>query len=48
MKRLEIMDILVEAIGTENLLENLVRAMSEDEAKENFEYIARMFDIDLE
>ena len=45
MKRLEKMDELVEQLGEAELLEALVRAMSDDEALSNFEYIERMYDI---
>ena len=45
MKRLEQMDKLLEYMSESELLENLVRALSDDEAKDNFEYIARMHDI---
>lgn len=45
MKRLEKMDELVEQLGEAELLEALVRAMSDDEAFSNFEYIERMYDI---
>lgn len=43
MKRLEKMDELVEQLGEAELLEALVRAMSDDEALSNFEYIERMY-----
>ena len=33
--------------GAETLLDNLVRALTADEQRENFDYIARCFDIDL-
>ena len=39
---------IVEAIGVEETLENLLRALSEQEKQENADYIARMWDINLE
>ena len=42
MERIEKMDELKEIMGADLLLEELVRAMSEDEAKENFDFIKRM------
>lgn len=34
-------------IGAETLLDNLVQALTADEQRENFDYIARCFDIDI-
>lgn len=45
MKRLDVMDEIVNYIGTEETLEALVRALSDDEATEAFEYITRMYDL---
>ena len=42
MKRLEQMEELKDIMGAEMLLEELVRAMNETEAKENFDFIKRM------
>ena len=39
---------LKEFMGTETLLDELINALSEDELNENAEYIARMWDIDLD
>nr|DAZ39424.1 MAG TPA: hypothetical protein [Caudoviricetes sp.] len=38
---------LRDALGAETLLDNLVRALTTDEQRENFDYIARCFDVDL-
>ena len=43
MERIGKMEELRDIIGAELLLEELVRAMSEDEAKENFDFIKRMY-----
>lgn len=40
-------DKLLDSLGTETLLENLVLALTADEQRKNFDYIARCFDIDL-
>lgn len=41
-------DKLLDSLGTETLLDSLVRALTADEKRENFDsYIARCFDIDL-
>ena len=48
MKRLEQMDKLLEYMSEGELLESLVRALSDDDAMENFEYIARMHEIPLD
>lgn len=40
-------DKLLDSLGAETLLDNLVRALTADEQRENFDYIARCFDIDL-
>ena len=34
-------------LGSETLLQELANALSNDALKENLEYIARMYDIDL-
>lgn len=36
-----------DSLGAETLLLNLVQALTADERRENFDYIARCFDIDL-
>lgn len=41
-------DKLLTALGRDELLNNIILAMSYDEKKDIFEYIARCFDIDLE
>ena len=38
---------LLDYLGEETLLDNLVQAQTADEQRENFAYIARCFDIDL-
>lgn len=38
---------LLDSLGAETLLDNLVQALTADERRENFDYIARCFDIDL-
>ena len=45
MERLETMEELKDLIGAEMLLEELVRAMSDAEAEENFDFIKRMYDL---
>lgn len=45
MKRFERLEQLVEALGIEKTLNELVNAMSDEEMEENFEYIARMYEI---
>ena len=45
MKRHEFKEYLIEHMGLETLLNDLVEAMSEKEAYENFEFICRMRDI---
>lgn len=47
MKRMEMLDQLQNYMDDSTLLEELVRALSDDEAIENFEFIARMNNIDL-
>ena len=46
--RHDLQELLLENMTTKELLNQLVSAMSDDEARENFEYIARMNDIDIE
>jgi hypothetical protein len=41
----EMLEILLESLGTENTLNELVQAMSRKEMEENFEFICRMNDI---
>lgn len=36
-----------DSLGAETLLDNLVQALTADQQRENFDYIARCFDIDL-
>lgn len=43
--RLEHLDYMLEHMDGTQLLEDLVRAMSNKEAKENFDFICRMRDI---
>lgn len=44
----EMFDVLLETMGAEDFLNELVKAMSSDEQRENFEFIARMWDIELD
>lgn len=44
----EMFDVLLEALGAEDFLNELVKALSSDEQRENFEFIARMHDIELD
>lgn len=48
MKRMEVLDELLRYMDEAQLLEELVRTLSDDEALESFEYIARMYEINLE
>ena len=48
MKRMDMLEKLLDYMSEGELLESLVRALSDDEAIENFEYIARMHEIPLE
>ena len=45
MDRFEMLERLVEVLGIEKTLEELVNAMSDDEMEENYKYIARMYEI---
>lgn len=45
MKRFERLEQLVEALGLEKTLEELVNAMSDEEMEENYKYIARMYEL---
>lgn len=40
-------ETLRDSLGAETLLDNLVRALTADEQRENFEYIARCYGVDL-
>lgn len=44
----EMFDVLLEALGAEDFLNELVKALSSDEQRENFEFIARMQGIELD
>lgn len=46
MKRLERAERLLEYMSAEQLLEELLRAMGEDDAHDNLDYIVRMWDIE--
>lgn len=48
MTRLERAERLLEYMTAEQLLEELLRAMSEEDAHDNMDYIARMWDIEEE
>lgn len=41
-------DKLIEVLGYEEVLENLIKALTDTEREENANYIARMYDINLE
>ena len=41
-------EILLDVLGAEQLLDELIDALSGDELLENMEYIARMQDVDLD
>ena len=43
----EVVEQMKEAIGTEELLDALVQALSSQELEENLQYIDRMYDTDL-
>lgn len=45
---MEIADQMEQDLGTDNLLEDLIRAMSSDELQDNLAYISRMYDLDNE
>lgn len=47
MDRFEMQEILENNLGKEETLEAIVRQMSNDEMKEAFEYITRMYDIEV-
>lgn len=44
----EMFDVLLETLGAEDFLNELVKALNSDEQRENFEFIARMRDIELD
>ena len=48
VKKMDKFDKIIEALGVEGALNNLLKALSEKEKTENAEYIARMWDIELE
>ena len=41
-------DKLIEVLGCGEVLENLLKALTEQEREENADYIARMYDINIE
>jgi hypothetical protein len=45
MTRFEQLNHLIEELGTEETLNALVSAMSDDEMKANYDYICRMYDL---
>lgn len=45
---MEIADQMEQDLGTDNLLEDLMKAMSSDELQDNLAYISRMYDLDNE
>ncbi len=48
MKRFEILEQLEEFMTSEDILESLVKALSDDEAIENFKYIIQMHDLPID
>ena len=46
MKKYEMLEKLVEALGESETLNALVDALSDDEMMMNFKYICRMYDIE--
>lgn len=44
----EMFDVLLETLGAEDFLNELIKALSGDEQRENFEFIARMQGIELD
>ena len=44
MNRFDKLDVLLKALGKDETLYALTRAMSEDEFQENYDYIMRMWD----
>ena len=44
----ELEEQLIELLGVEELLNALTRAMSYDEKEDYFNYICRMYDVDVE
>jgi len=45
MNRFDKLDVLIQALGKDETLDALTRAMSEDEFQENYDYIMRMWDL---
>lgn len=48
MEKNEMMNKLIENLGVEKTLEELVNALSDDEMKSDFEFICRMNDIPMD
>lgn len=48
LDKFELLEILIDNLGIEKTLEELTNALSDEEFKENFNYIARMYDIETE
>lgn len=48
IKLLTLVDNLVNVLGTDKLLEEIVRGMSSDELENSLEYICRMYDIEYD
>lgn len=48
MEKIEMMNKLIENLGVEKALEELVDALSDDEMRSNFEFICRMNDIPMD
>lgn len=47
MTRFEMLEILIEELGVELALDELVNALSDDEMESNFDYICRMYEIEI-
>lgn len=47
MNRFEIAELIIKQCGYEALLDEIINVLSEDEAREVLEQVAKNFDIDL-
>lgn len=47
MDRFEMAEFLIDNLGVERTLGELVNALSDDEMKELFDYIVRMYDLEV-
>lgn len=48
MRNYELLEKLVESLGYESLVSNLMQAMSGDEMNANLDHIATMYDIEVD